>query len=156
MDWEQPWLDKFYYVRSGQLEAVDSPSTWPNDAVARDKLAKLTLREGSRYPGFVFHEPYGDWSEFQAIEIDVLYEATAARQFHFRFHDLGHNGEYNDRFNTQFLLQPGFQTLHFPFDNVSTRSGRLIDVRNIESCAIFTTQLELPIVLYIGDMRLVR
>lgn len=154
--WQESWNGKFYYVRDADLEVVDSSAAaWPHGAFFSGLVAKLTLHANRRYPGLVFHEPYADWSSYQAIEFDVFLDSTETIPFHFRFHDFAHNGEYNDRFNAEFLLHPGFQTQRFPIRDVRTASGRPIDLEHIASCALFTLQPDTPIILYLGGLRLV-
>ena len=155
VDYEEPWYPNFYSEQSADFSVVDYPPDWPSEERQLGKVARLKLANAKKYPGFVFREPYSNWSGHQALEIDVLYAELEARPFVFRVHDIGHNDEYDDRFNTVFTLQPGYQTLRFTTNEIQqTPSGRLMDLSRIESFALFTFDLDKEATLFLGDMRL--
>lgn len=161
VDWEQPWYAIFYYEQSAIFELVDPPKTWPAEVLSPRRVAKITLTNKGKYPGFVFREPHADWSGYSAIEIDVLFSGRQPMRFEFRAHDIGHGIDYEDRFNREFFMMPGFQTIRFTMHEIQqTRSGRQLDLSQIERFSFFTTAMqtvaaESPVV-FIGDMRLVR
>ncbi len=157
IDFEKPWYPHFYYEQSADFEVVDPPDGWPDHAKRFDKVARITLLEKGKYPGLVYREPHWNWSRYESLEWDLLYEATVPREFVVRVHDFDHSREPRDRFRAVVTINPGFQTLRFKLSDIQqTESGRELDLTRIAGLGIFTMNAKDKPVLYLGDLRLVK
>jgi|GEM_PF-1201042 len=149
------WNRKFFYLAGSDLEITAPPGEWPQSR-ATDEVGKLTLKPGS-YSGIVGHEPFPDWTSYQTLELDVLYQDDVERQFVVRVHDREHNNDVKDRFRKSMLMQPGFQTIRIPLADVENGSPlRKIDLKHISGFSLYTPGLKQSKTLYLGNVRLAK
>ena len=156
---QESWEAIFFYAQSADFEPVSElPPNWPVKSVAdtRAPIGKLLLKPG-RYPGLVVHEPFADWSGYEYLEFDVLREADTPRRFILRIHDKFHDNRTADRFRQTIDIQPGFQSIRIPLDEIETGPMlRKTHLRYIAGLTFFTVDLAEPETIYVGNMRLSR
>ena len=157
IDFRRPWEGIFFHVQSADFDVIDSPISWPEDAVAAHLVVgRLTAHPG-RYPGFVMHEPHPDWRGYHYLELELFYVESEARQFVLRVHDAQQSNYEKDRFRLKVLLQPGYQKIAVPLSDIqSAPEGRQMDLSQIAGFSLFTADLDKSVELLIGDVRLAR
>ena len=154
VDFSLPWRYRFYYTNHCDFSTEPPPPSWPADAVKPNMVAKLRTKKGW-YPGFVMKDVYPDWSSYDYFEMDVMSNAQQPVPFALRVHDYDHNDEVDDRFNQPLMLQPGFQTIRIPLNDI--RNGakhRELDLTEIAGFALFSPKSVEKMEFYLGDIRL--
>lgn len=155
VDFRQPWEEVFYYTRSADFERVESPVPWPNDdAGVRRVVGKLTLHPGHK-PGFFMYEPYPDWRGYETLVVELFHTAAETQKFSLLVHDVHHNHRYDDRFNLDLQLKPGFQRIVIPLSDIQRAPhARQMDMSQIAGFRLFAVDLDQSVELYLGELRL--
>ncbi len=98
---------------------------------------RITLPPG-QYPGIHFQGFREDWSGRSALALDVLNPSKEELVFHLRIDDAKSGAEYADRFDCNFRLKPGMNSLSIPMHSLKTnRTGRSLDIRRIKKMIVF-------------------
>jgi hypothetical protein len=146
------WERRLVRVRNARL----TPSVVVTDGDARrvQAPATLALRPG-RYPGIALNEPYPDWTPYRQLVFDVRSAEGAPLAWTVRVHDASHNGDYRDRFNREFVLTGGRQTITIPLEDVRRAPAkREMDMRHIRGVAMFAWELDHAAQVEVGPLRL--
>jgi hypothetical protein len=146
------WERRLVRVRNARL----TPSVVVTDGETRrvQAPATLALRPG-RYPGIALNEPYPDWTPYRQLVFDVESPDGAPRGWTVRVHDASHNGDYRDRFNREFVLTGGRQTITIPLEDVRRAPvNREMDMRHIRGVAMFAWELDHAAQVEVGPLRL--
>ncbi len=156
IEFDAPWYRHLCYASASRFQAVPTPKDWPNETHPQKLVARIDAHQ-SKYPGFVFSEPYPDWRGYRSLEVDVYLDYPEPRDFVLRVHDQQHDKTFEDRFNGVVSLQPGFQTVHFDLEDVKHGPrSRELQLSEVDGVAFFTVDLERQLTLYLGAMRLVK
>jgi hypothetical protein len=104
------------------------------------KIANVNLLKGA-WPGLVFHDIWPDWREYSTLVIEFGMPEATPLDLNVRVHDRVHrqsNQAHSDRFNMEYELQPGLQTLRIPLARIQKApAGRKMDLSQIEGIVIF-------------------
>lgn len=156
VDFSYGWEHHFYYVNGSVFNAVAPPQDWPEDAVRPDKVARVTSQPGN-WPGFVMLDVAQDWSGYRRFELDVHLDESTEMPFVVRVHDIEHNHQAEDRFRHELMLQPGFQTISIPIEEIAMAPvDRTMDIRRIAGFILYSPNLGREITYHIGDVRLTK
>jgi VanZ family protein len=149
-------LDGAWWERSF-IETHDSVLTPharpPHMAFGVDQpLARLDLQPGT-YPGVAFDEPYPDWRGARCLVLTFVSDLEAPLPLTIRIHDVRHDNRFEDRFNRQLLIRPGFNRIVIPLDDVRRAPDRReMDMRHIRQIILFGYRLTLPTHVYLGPL----
>jgi len=115
----------------------------------------LTTEE---YSGVSLRHFPGDWRSYRILRFSVRNGRDGPLRLCCRIHDEEHfrrGGTYEDRFTTGFILDPGWNEIVIPLDDVARApSGRTMAMDRIEALMIFSVSLPEPVLIHIDDVRL--
>ena len=128
-------------------------------SVSAGKILRLSLTT-NRFSGTILDYLYADWRSFRKLEIEFYNPDEESLQITCRIHDLRHvdgHQEYEDRFNRNFLLTQGWNTIQINLKEVEAApAGRDMDMSHIRGLGIYVVSLPEPRVLYLDNVRLSR
>ena len=105
----------------------------------------------------LLHFP-SDWRGFQWLLFSVYNPLTRPLELHCRLNDAQHRrtrSPYSDRFNTRFMLQPGWNDLRISLDEAAAApKGRRMNMAQIAGFALFVVQQEKAMALRLDNVRL--
>lgn len=109
----------------------------------------------AHYPGFSPILKKRDWSAYRALSFDIYNPQKDRIPISVRIDDSEYP-EYKNRYNKSFVLQPGINHLHIPFDSLITSGTvRKLDLKSISNFLIFVVGPNRQIVLHIDYIRLI-
>jgi hypothetical protein len=118
------------------------------------KSLKLDLYP-SDYPGFAPKLTKKDWRGYTELSFDIYNPQDESVPIWVRVDDRKKYPDFKDRYNKQFVLSPGLNQIHIPFDTlVTSGDGRYLDVKKIYRFFIFMTRPYKRTVLYLDYIRL--
>ncbi|MCK4710819.1 MAG: hypothetical protein KAU21_19550, partial [Gammaproteobacteria bacterium] len=111
-----------------------------------------------RYPNISLEHFPTDWSGFNKLVFSVYNSGNSNLQYELKIYDLQHsqNGlKYNDRFNKEINIKPGWNTITQKLDEViKAPRNRIMNIKKINGLSVFTDKLKKPITLYLDDIHL--
>ncbi|BCR05977.1 hypothetical protein DESUT3_30460 [Desulfuromonas versatilis] len=111
-----------------------------------------------RYSGVYLKHFPGDWRGFEQLGLEVFNPGKEPLELHFRIHDrahLGNRSRYSDRFNTRFILQPGWNPIRVSLAEVRRAPrDRELDLSQVQGVGLFAAKLEQPVVIFLDHLRL--
>jgi hypothetical protein len=124
------------------------------------KVGQNSLRldlEPAQYAGTIRRRSLGDWTGYRTLTFSLYNPAepltitvTVRDREHFR-----RGGEYRDRFNRRFLLQPGWNDIQVPVEDIrEAPAERELNLANLAELAIFTVNLEQERTLFLDNVHL--
>jgi hypothetical protein len=147
--WELPFIVPRYTI----YDLVPAPSGWPGFS---QRLVARVIFRTRRYPGVTLLDFHGDWSGYDALELDLYLEDEQDVELALRIDDAQHDQRYRDRFNRRIPLRPGPNHVRIPVAEIrSAPEGREMDLGAIESVTLFAGRPERRITVYMADLRLV-
>lgn len=109
----------------------------------------------AEYPEVHIRWPFGDWAKYEKLEVDVWNDDEPITLV-LKVEDTKHNGQYEDRFQQEFVVSPGKSTLSVGLDEVrSAPAEREMDMQLIARVSLFTMDLKEKRVLYLDRLQLV-
>jgi len=110
------------------------------------------------YSGVIFHEFGSNWSDYQALSINIFSVLRTTRQVELRINDRLHNNQYSDRYNGSFSISPGLNNLLVPLESIINRGGnpdseRRMDIDDVSQIQFFSNDVE-PFAIYIVKIEL--
>ena len=115
----------------------------------------LTVAE---FSGLTLQYFPGNWSTARALSFSV-YNPADPVMLYYRVHDSSHQGEnqhYDNRYNGKAMLQPGWNHLSIPIEEIENGpKTRKIDLKNIKGLMFFLFQQPDSRILYFDDVELV-
>jgi len=100
----------------------------------------------------------GDWSNYKKLEFSIFNEEKTPIVIELKIYDKAHidNGyKYNDRFNKEFILTPGWNNKIFLLKEIfNSPENRKMDKANIKSVSLFLKNISKPITLYLDGLKL--
>jgi VanZ family protein len=131
--------------------------------VSRQGRASLRVRlEASQtYPGTTLTHAFGNWEGYAALELSLYNPGPDPLRMTVSIRDLEHSQNRHkgmrDRFDRTFLIQPGWNDLRIPVEDIRTApNGRTLDLGRLTSLVIFTMHLPEDRIIHLDQVRLVR
>jgi len=126
---------------------------------ARHGKSSLLIRlTTAQYSGVALKYFPGDWRGYSLLQFSVFNPSSAPLSVVCRAHDSLHfknGGEYNDRFNKSFVIDPGWNDIEIPLENIANApKNRQIEMSEIQGLGIFTVRLPKPKTIKIDYLRL--
>lgn len=112
--------------------------------------------ERHHYTGVTLHTLAGDWRGYEmlAFELHAEREVTLTLRINDRHHDRYAN-EYDDRFNQRLTLEPGWNAIRIPLEQVrSAPRERRMNMQEVQRLLLFTAGLAEPHRLHLDHLRL--
>lgn len=149
-DFETPFEISRWHTAS-QLIRVGHP-------VAHGNKAMRVQLSTSKYSGTsLFYFP-GDWSGYSWLYLSVFNPIHHPLKLHIRIHDAGHGRSgrvFKDRFNTHFVVHPGWNTLKISLEVVRMApENREMDMRKIVGFGMFVIREPRPIYIFLDNIYL--
>lgn len=149
-DFETPF-ERYRWVNTRQLRQEA-------DVVRHGRKAARVQLSTAKFSGVsLFYFP-GDWRGYERVQWSVYNPQTEPLELHCRIHDNQHKEhgyEFNDRFNQQFNLKPGWNDLAVSLEKVQhSPKDRLMDLQHIEGFGIFVIQQKVPLEIYLDHVHL--
>jgi VanZ family protein len=124
----------WHYI--GRTEAfpviVDFNSNWISSFIKYDK---------GNYPGIAVVEVQPDWSGYNTLNFSIHSVSEREIGLVLRIHDMAHNQEFSDRFNTELLIKPGSNAFRFGLDQIQDGpTVRGLDLKNIAGVILFSRE----------------
>lgn len=135
------------------------------------KRSKLTSSEGSHalqveilpgdFSGAILNRFPADWQGFTHLLVDIHNPQSEVLTLTLRIHDREHEREpnaytYADRFNRALQLQPGWNPIRIPLDElVAAPAEREMNLAEIKEMRFFVADSKKPKVIFIDNLRLV-
>lgn len=142
----------FIRMHSADIQFV--PNSCFDSTEANTTSARVVLHP-AKYPEFYFMEPLPDWSAYSQFTFDIYSPADTAMQLFMRIEDIHHRGAYTDRFNHNFTVYPGLNTVVIPLDDIrQAPANREMDLTQISAFSIFAKNVQGDIVLYLDNFEL--
>ena len=115
---------------------------------------EINLAPGT-YPGISLDYLYEDWREYDRLSFDTFLEGSTPLLITVRINDALHNQHYTDRFNKQYVLLPGANTIAIDLSEVGKAPRtRAMDMSRITNICIFSYRLKEPRTLFFDNFRL--
>jgi len=115
----------------------------------------LTTR---RYSGASLDNLPSDWEGYEELAFALWNPQSYAISLTLRINDMAHelgNNTYHDRFNRTFQIEPGINRLQQSLDSVVTSPrSRQMELDDIRRLMFFTSNLDQPARLCLGELRL--
>ena len=123
-------------------------------ATSGEYSLKVTLPAG-QYPGINVLEVARDWSAFRQFKMDVINQEAEVFKFHIRIDDKKSGWEYADRFDRNFTVSHGVNSITIPLDSLKANiAPRSMDLQSIERLMLFIPGNERQRTFYIDNIRL--
>jgi VanZ family protein len=160
-DWRMkrdfPLLGSFEsYLEMSRWEVKDDKqiSRVKSHATSGEYSLRVNLEPGM-YPGVALVHHISDWTRYNALAYDVFLEGTTPLTITVRINDKQHNEQYLDRYNEEFILNPGSNHINIVLDDVrKAPQGRTMDMADITTFCIFSYKLKEPRTVYFDNFRL--
>ena len=112
----------------------------------------------ARYATLTFDHFPRDWSGYKYIEIVAYNPEDSDVKLDIRVHDLAHvehKSEYSDRFNSNLMLKPGWNTSKILLEEIKNAPRkRQMDMRHIHQVIFFFPNLTIPRTILFREIRL--
>jgi len=151
-DFESRWTQRLCSAGAVRFDVVEAPSGFRE--AGGDRVARITF-EPAQYSGWSISGPFPDWSGHRELAFVVYSELSEPVRMTLRIHDRSHNQAYRDRYNREFIIQPGVNQIRVPLVQVQGASaGRRMDLAAIDGVGMFVVRPERSFVLYFDGFRL--
>ena len=119
-----------------------------------EKSLKLELYP-SAYPGLNPVLDKWDWRDYSSLRLDFFNPGKEDISITVRIDDKGDADDYEDRYNRNFLLQPGINHIEILMNSlVTSGTNRQLDLRKIQKYLFFMVNPTQKVILYVDNIRL--
>ena len=123
--------------------------------VTSGKYSLKVMLPPGQYPGINFREVREDWSKTNFFKMDVFNPSEERFNFHVRIDDHKSGWEYAHRFDTDFELKPGVNSISIPMDSIKTNINHCpLNKKRIKRMMVFIVNNTKPRELYFDNIRL--
>lgn len=151
-DFESRWTQRLCSAGAVRFDVVEAPRGFRK--AGEDRVTRITF-EPAEYSGWAISGPFPNWSGRRELAFEVYSELSEPVRMTLRIHDRWHNQEYRDRYNREFVIQPGVNQIRVPLGQVeSAPAGRRMDLAAIDGIGLFVVRPERSFVLYFDGFRL--
>ena len=120
-----------------------------------EKSVRFEVTREFSYPGLFMEGTITDWSEYAALFCDVYWDEDAPRVVAIRVDDRVEQPGYADRGQVSWTLNPGYNTLVTPVDELMrTPGGRTMDRTHIARYGLFFEDKVVGDVFFVDGFRL--
>jgi hypothetical protein len=151
-DFESRWTRRLCSAGAVRFDVVEAPGGFRKPG--GNRVARIAF-EPAEYSGWGIQGPFPDWSGHRELAFEVYSELPEPVRMTLRIHDRRHNQEYRDRYNMEFVIQPGITQIRVPLAQVKAApAGRQMDLAAIDGIGMFIVRPERSFVLYFDGFRL--
>lgn len=138
---------QYLETKSAAVEYVESPAGWSDHD---SQVARVTF-DTSRYPGIAFKGPFPDWSDYQALKLDVFSPVDSTVSVYVMVKDYK-AAPYDDRYTGTFEIVRGYNTIRIRLTDIENAPKyRQLDLAAIYVIHFFIIEPKQPVVLYMDD-----
>ena len=125
-----------------------------------DRVLRVLLST-DHYSGAALIYFHRDWYRYRQLQFELFNPGQTPLPLTIRIHDRLHyslgNGDYDDRFNRQLTMEPGWNNIAIELEDVAEAPAkRTMDLANIQAFGFFSTDLPKARIIYIDKLRLTR
>jgi hypothetical protein len=151
-DFESRWTRRLCSAGAVRFDVVEAPGGFRKPG--GNRVARIAF-EPAEYSGWGIQGPFPDWSGHRELAFEVYSELPEPVRMTLRIHDRRHNQEYRDRYNMEFVIQPGITQIRVPLAQVKAApAGRQMDLAAIDGIGMFVVRPERSFVLHFDGFRL--
>jgi hypothetical protein len=152
IDFERRWENSFLKIRNVVWIRVNNTFNWPDSH--GEKIAQTTFYQVT-YPTFFIEEPYPDWSDYDTLSFGVYSTQDTTIKLTISIEDSGHNMKFEDRYNLNFKVQPGANSINIPLTDIENAPvKRKMAMNAIRAIHIFAYKPVSPFSVYFDNFRL--
>ncbi len=149
-DFESPYeLSRWFYWKQLRLE---------NQIVRHGRSSARVQLSTAKYSGIALFNFPRDWRGYHWLHFSVYNPLATKLEINCRLDDTTHrqrHGPYEDRFNTQFLLKPGWNDLSVSLQQAAAApKGRAMNMSSIKGFGLFVVQQKEAIAIYLDHVYL--
>lgn len=151
---ESRWDRPFTITANGALLSFKTP---PREFTRARGAAvgKVIFAGREAFPQFELRGGFGNWSAYETLAFEILSLEAEPVTLTLRVHDRNHTNEYSDRFNREFEVQPGQNSITVSIDDIRTAPARrTMDLGAIASVVLFADSPRRSFTLYFDEFRL--
>ena len=139
----------------GRIEIGKLISEKGDDNVLR---VQLTTNHYSGVALVYFHR---DWRSYKQLQFELFNPGRTPLALTIRIHDDKHyplgRGDYDDRFNRQLTMEPGWNNIAIELEDVAEApANRTMDLANIQTFGFFSIDLPKARDIYLDELKLVK
>lgn len=120
---------------------------------------RVALNTGKKYSGTTMLRDFGNWTEYSFFAFSIHNPDHAPLSLTVSIRDHEHfrrGGKYEDRFNQAFPIEPGWNDIRIPIQNIENApSERSLELNNLSEVVFFTVDLPKPRVINLDYVRLI-
>lgn len=125
---------------------------------SRDQYSLKVHLTTKQYTNVSFNDFFNSWQGYNYLLLDLYNPSTQPLDLVIRIDDVQHqagNNEHDDRFNKNLHLEPGWNAIQIPVDEIQhAPAKRLLQLDAIKMIVIFAVQLQQEQDIYLDNMRL--
>lgn len=149
---DDPFIESVISTTGGAKTTLDTSK--PRVTTHRHRTLRMDFAQ-QPYSGVILHEPEIPWHESGNLTLRLINDSNQARSLELRIHDAEHNNRYDDRFNTNFYVNPGENKVLIPIDRIhaigDNSNKRFLDMQNISVMQLFSSTRQ-AFTLYLIDI----
>lgn len=153
-----PILSSFETPYEIQRWQGDAKFSVDDDIAATGRHAMRIAMTKNRYSGVNLRYFHENWTGYKWLQMMVYNPSPGDLVITCRIHDQLHiegTQSYEDRYNQQFTLSPGWNPIQIDLDQVrDAPARRQMDMRHIRGLGLFAARLPHPQTIYIDDILL--
>ena len=152
----------------GDFETRLEANRWSDgvivEGIARHRTHSLKVDIGidqtKKYHGTTLLRSFGDWRGYKTFAFSLFNPDDQPLTITVSIRDHEHfrrSGEYRDRFNRRFEMQPGWNDVAIPIADIQNAPAeRKLELDDLSEVVIFTVDPPEPRQMYLDHMRLIR
>jgi len=158
-------LSDFIVQKKGPViedfENPATPSRWHGslnrikETATDNHVAEVTFPAG-KYPGISFSSMKRNWSDYSRFTLRIFNPDHEEQTIAIRLNDIAHERSeqaHHDRFNQQIFLQPGWNDISFPLNDIkNSPRNRDMNLKQMSRMILFYNSLDEPKKLLLDDL----
>ncbi len=151
-DFNEPWSSAFLETGECRAKRAAAPPEWA-EAQGREVLRVKT--QLGDYPRIKIEEPSPNWNGFGHLAFNVYSAEPNAFPIEIKISDYRHDEHYTDRYNREFILQPGANKILIPLGEVRQAPlRREMDMADIHAVTLLLDHPASERIFYVDAFRL--
>jgi len=152
----------------GDFETRLEVNRWSRGVIVRDisrhgthsLRVDLGIDRRKKYRGTTLRRSFGDWRGYKTFAFSLFNPDDPPLTITVSIRDHENNrrgGEYHDRFNHRFAMQPGWNDVAIPISDIqNSPEERKLELDDLSEVVIFTVDPPAPRRMYLDYVRLIR
>ncbi len=124
----------------------------------KGRASALVIFGEGKYPSISLFALISDWSGYKFLNFSVHNDQEEDLDIEVKIYDFRHRGngsKYSDRFNREYMIKPGWNTLQIKLlDVINAPVNRKMDIYDIAGFSLFVSDLKEPKSIHLDDIYL--